>query len=423
SRIADPAGEGMVAFTVVYEDSAMQAATLSDERRGKGNSLSLLDGIPVSIKDLFDVAGDVTRAGSVALRGSEPAKADAAIVARLRAAGAIIVGRTNMTEFAFSGVGLNPHFGTPRNAFDRETGRIPGGSSSGAAVSVADGMAAAAIGTDTGGSVRIPSALNGLSGFKPTQKRIPLDGVFPLSASLDTVGPLAPTVHCCALLDAAMAGKPISPPRPRPVAGLRFAVPETILLDDLEDAVAIAFMRALDTLSDAGAVIDRIPLSELAEIPALNAKGGIICYEAYRLHERLIAERGALYDPRVRTRMEIGRAISSDEYETYKQRRAEIRQRVAKTTVSYDALLAPTTPSIAPPIADLASDEGYWRFNGRMLRNTSLFNFLDRPALSIPCHGRNTPPVGLMVVGESDDDESLISVGLGIEAALENVWR
>ncbi|MCW8971149.1 MAG: amidase family protein, partial [Rhodospirillales bacterium] len=245
----------------------------------------------------------------------------------------------------------------------------------------------------------------------------------PLSASLDTVGPLAPTVHCCALLDAVMAGKPISPPRPRPVAGLRFAVPETILLDDLEDAVAIAFMRALDTLSDAGAVIDRIPLSELAEIPALNAKGGIICYEAYRLHERLIAERGALYDPRVRTRMEIGQAISSDEYETYKQRRAEIRQRVAKTTVSYDALLAPTTPSIAPPIADLASDEGYWRFNGRMLRNTSLFNFLDRPALSIPCHGRNTPPVGLMVVGESDDDESLISVGLGIEAALENVWR
>ncbi|MCW8836549.1 MAG: amidase, partial [Rhodospirillales bacterium] len=343
--------------------------------------------------------------------------------ARLRAAGAIIVGRTNMTEFAFSGVGLNPHYGTPRNAFDRKTGRIPGGSSSGAAVSVADGMAAAAIGTDTGGSVRIPSALNGLSGFKPTQKRIPLDGVFPLSASLDTVGPLAPTVHCCALLDAVMAGKPISPPRPRPVAGLRFAVPETILLDDLEDAVAIAFMRALDTLSDAGAVIDRIPLSELAEIPALNAKGGIICYEAYRLHERLIAERGALYDPRVRTRMEIGQAISSDEYETYKQRRAEIRQRVAKTTVSYDALLAPTTPSIAPPIADLASDEGYWRFNGRMLRNTSLFNFLDRPALSIPCHGRNTPPVGLMVVGESDDDESLISVGLGIEAALENVWR
>src|SRR5579864_3980633 len=222
ARIADPAGEGARTFTRVYADRARAAADAQDQLRNAGYAASLLAGLPVSIKDLFDVAGEQTLAGSKALDDRPPAARDAPVVARLRAAGAVLIGRTNMTEFAFSGVGINPHFGTPGNPHDRRL--IPGGSSSGAAVSVGDGAAIVAIGSDTGGSVRIPAALCGIVGFKPTKRRIPRGGVIPLSTTLDSIGPLANSVGCCAIADAVMAGEAPSAPAPWPALGLRLGV-------------------------------------------------------------------------------------------------------------------------------------------------------------------------------------------------------
>src|SRR5579864_6340073 len=222
ARIADPAGEGARTFIKVYADSARAAADAQDVLRKAGYVASPLAGLPVSIKDLFDVAGEVTLAASKALDDRPPAVQDAPVVARLRAAGAVLIGRTNMTEFAFSGVGINPHFGTPGNPYDRRL--IPGGSSSGAAVSVGDGAAIVAIGSDTGGSVRIPAALCGIVGFKPTKRRIPTDGAFPLSYTLDSIGPLAPSVAACAIADAVMAGEAPSAPAPWPALGLRLGV-------------------------------------------------------------------------------------------------------------------------------------------------------------------------------------------------------
>jgi aspartyl-tRNA(Asn)/glutamyl-tRNA(Gln) amidotransferase subunit A len=418
ARIRDPDGEGARTFLTIYEEAAPAAAAESDRRLADGHARSPLEGIPVSIKDLFDVAGEVTLAASVARDDALPEKRDAAAVARLKAAGAVIVGRTNMTEFAFSGVGLNPHYGTPRNPWDRPSARIPGGSSSGAAVSVADGMAAAAIGSDTGGSVRIPAALCGLTGFKPSQKRMPLSGVFPLSETLDTIGPLAPTVACCALIDAVLAGRAPRGRAAREAAGLRLAVPETVVLDDLDEAVAAAFERALQRLSEAGARIARLPLDELAEVPEMNRGGGIVCYEAYQVHRVLLERRGRDYDPRVRARIEAGAAIPEPDYAALLRRRADLRDRVKTAAERYDALVMPTTPMVAPPIAELQPDDGYWRVNRLMLRNTGIWNLLDLPAATLPCHGEGEAPVGLMVVGADGDDGRLLAAALGMEAAL-----
>src|SRR6201993_4613189 len=266
AQIADPAGEGARTFVKVYGDSARAAADAQDRLRKAGYVASPLAGLPVSLKDLFDVAGEPPFAGSKALDDTPPAARDAPVVSRLRAAGAVLIGRTNMTEFAFSGVGINPHYGTPGNPYDRRL--IPGGSSSGAAVSVSDGGAVVAIGTDTGGSVRIPAALCGIVGFKPTQKRIPRDGVIPLSTTLDSIGPLANSVACCAVADAIMAGEaPIVPPAIS-VDALRLGVPQTYVLDGLEAQVATAFANACTMLSRAGARIIDLPLSELAELSA-----------------------------------------------------------------------------------------------------------------------------------------------------------
>jgi len=272
ARIADPAGEGKRVFVKVYADAACAAAEAQDRLRAAGYVASTLAGLPVSIKDLFDVAGERTLAGSRALDDAPPARADAPIVARLKAAGAVIIGRTNMTEFAFSGVGINPHYGTPGNPHDRSL--IPGGSSAGAPVSVADGMAAVAIGTDTGGSVRIPAALCGLVGFKPTQHRVPRDGAMPLSTTLDSIGPIGVSVACCALTDAVMAGEPAEIPQATPPDGLRLGIPQTVMLDDLEAPVAVAFERAVSALARAGARIIELPLDMLDDYARINVKGG-----------------------------------------------------------------------------------------------------------------------------------------------------
>src|SRR5579862_7749023 len=235
ARIADPVGEGQRAFIHVDREAALEAADAMDRLRKAHAAPSRFAGIPVSIKDLFDIKGQVTRAGSRALEDSAPAAADAAVVARLRGAGFVVIGRTNMTEFAYSGIGINPHYGTPKSVWRRDVGHVPGGSSSGAAVSVADRMAHGALGTDTGGSCRIPAAYNGIVGFKPTQRRVPLEGGVPLSFTLDSFGPLARTVACCAVLDAVLAGEPVVAPQPRLIKGMRLAVPTTVVLDDLDD--------------------------------------------------------------------------------------------------------------------------------------------------------------------------------------------
>src|SRR6201994_4985267 len=272
ARIADPAGEGQRTFIHVDKDAALAAADAMDHLRKAQAAPTRFAGIPVSIKDLFDIRGQVTRAGSRALDDSAPADKDATAVSRLRRAGFIVIGRTNMTEFAYSGIGINPHYGTPKSAWQRSVGHVPGGSSSGAAVSVVDGMAHGALGTDTGGSCRIPAAFNGIVGFKPTQRRVPLDGGVPLSFTLDSFGPLARTVSCCAVLDAVLADEAVVPLKPRPIKGMRLAVPTTVALDDLDDAVARTFERALETLSRQGAQIERIAVPEFLDIGVMNSK-------------------------------------------------------------------------------------------------------------------------------------------------------
>ncbi|MCP5368418.1 MAG: amidase [Hyphomicrobiales bacterium] len=423
ARIADPGGEGGTCFVAVDGEAARAQADASDALRGHGIVPSPLAGIPISAKDLFDLAGQVTTAGSAVLRGAPPAAADAPAMARLRAAGAVIVGRTNMTEFAFSGVGLNPHYGTPRNPFDRDPadrarGRIPGGSSSGAAVSVTDGMAAAAIGTDTGGSVRIPSAFCGLTGFKPTQRRIPLDGAYPLSANFDSIGPLAPRVACCALLDAVMAGQAPRDPAPRPAATLRLGVPQSVVLDDLDAEVARAFEAALTSLGDAGVGLVDLPLPELAEIVRVNGAGGLITADAYAIHRHLLESAGDGYDPRVRTRILRGREQSAADYIDVLNARRDLCRRADAATAAVDALVLPTVPMVAPFIDDLRQDDGYARLNVRALRNTNLFNFLDRCAVSLPCQAPGDLPVGLMLVGPTGGDQGLLAVAAGVEAIL-----
>ena len=415
-RIADPAGEGERTFIKVYADGAREAADAQDRLRRAGYVASPLAGLPVSIKDLFDVKGEVTLAGSKALDDREPAERDAPPVARLRAAGAVLIGRTNMTEFAFSGLGINPHYGTPGNPYDRAL--IPGGSSSGAAVSVADGEAVVAIGSDTGGSVRIPAALCGLAGFKPTQFRISRDGAIPLSWTLDSIGPLANSIACCAIADAVMAGEPAEAPAPMPVGGLRLGVPQTYVLDNLSDAVASAFSAACAALSRAGAQLRDLPLTELAELPRINAGGGFAPIEAYAWHKPLIERRGNEYDPRVRTRMERDAAMSAVDYIDLVAARKDLIARVAAHTAGFDALLMPTVAITAPPIAACARDEDYRRLNAMILRNPSVINFLDRCAATVPIQPPGTPPVGLMIVGEHGGDRRLLGVARGIEAAL-----
>lgn len=417
ARIADPSGEGRRAFLRVYADNARAAADAQDKLRGAGYVASPLAGLPVSIKDLFDVAGERTLAGSRALDDAPAAADDARVVARLRAAGAVLIGRTNMTEFAFSGVGINPHYGTPGNPYDRT--RIPGGSSSGAPVSVADGFAAVAIGTDTGGSVRIPAALCGIVGFKPTQRRVPRDGVVPLSTTLDSIGPLGNTVACCALADAVLAGEPPVLPRPMPVEGLRLAVPQTLVLDDLDAEVAAAFERACSTLARAGARVVGLPLKELGDYAAINVKGGFSPVEAYAWHAALLARRGDDYDPRVRARIEPGSEMTAVEYIALCRQRAELIARIDAGTADFDAVIMPTVAVVAPPIAAFTEDQEYRRLNARILRNTSIVNFLDGCALTLPIQPPGAAPVGLMLVGRRGDDHRLLGMGLGIEAVAD----
>src|SRR5271165_6785464 len=348
AKIADPNGEGQRTFIRVDKQAALDAADAMDHLRKANAAPSRFAGIPVSIKDLFDIKGQVTRAGSRALEDSAPAETDAAAVARLRRAGFILIGRTNMTEFAYSGIGINPHFGTPKSTWQRGIGHVPGGSSSGAAVSVADGMAHGALGTDTGGSCRIPAAYNGIVGFKPTQRRVPREGGVPLSFSLDSFGPLANSVSCCAILDAVLADEPVTALRKRPIKGVRLAVPTTIVLDELDEAVAKTFDRALNTLSKLGAEIEHIEVPEFLDSITMNSKGGFAAAEGYAWHRYLLTSKGDVYDPRVSIRILRGEAISAADYIDLIQARRSLIARANARLALYDALVLPTTANTPP---------------------------------------------------------------------------
>jgi len=418
ARIADPAGEGARAFTKVYAELARDEADHCDRLRRAGIVRSPVDGLPVSVKDLFDVAGDVTRAGSKVLGDAAPAPLDAGAVARLRAAGAVIVGRTNMVEFAFGVVGANPHYGTPKNPFDRAAGRIPGGSSSGAAVAVADEMCAMALGTDTRGSVRVPAALCGVTGFKPTARRVPRDGAFPLSYTLDSVGPLADSVTTCAVFDAVLAGEASSALTALSCRGLRLLLPRSGVLDDLDPAVAAAFDAALATLIDAGALVIEVPMPVFDRQGDYFRAGGFAGAEAYSIHRPRL-DRIDEYDPRVGKRIVLGKDLSGADYaELGRLRSASIRE-FETAAAPFDAILMPTVPCTAPTIAEATvSDEAYFRWNARILRNVGLINFLDGCAASLPCHAGGTAPVGLSVCGVGMSDRHTLAVAAGIEAAL-----
>lgn len=422
-RIADPAGEGVRAFVGIAADDARTAADAYDALRKAGAHPGPYAGIPISIKDLFDVAGQETRAGSRVLAGRPVATRDAPAVARLRAAGFVLVGRTNMTEFAYSGLGINPHYGTPLNPWQREQRRIPGGSSSGAAVAVADGMALAGLGSDTGGSCRIPAAFCGITGFKPTARRVPREGAIPLSSSLDSIGPLAPSVACCAAIDAIIADPSAEDNEQArteaSLAGLRAGLAGAYTTDGMDDAVAAAFARALSELSRAGVQLSEAALPELHDIPRINAKGGLVGAQAYAWHRPLIEQHADLYDPWVLQRFDAGRSQSAADYIDVIEARRRMHGSVHPKLRALDVLLAPTVPIAPPRLDDLAQTEVSNKTNLLVLRNPALVNFLDGCAVSIPIHRRGEAPVGLMLIGAPGQDRRLLAIAELAEAALE----
>jgi aspartyl-tRNA(Asn)/glutamyl-tRNA(Gln) amidotransferase subunit A len=419
ARIADPAGEGARAFIKVYTQAARADADHADALRKAGVRRSLVDGLPVSLKDLFDVAGDVTRAGSKVLAGAPPAARDAAAVARLRAAGAVFIGRTNMVEFAFGGVGTNAHYGTPKNPWDRKTGRVPGGSSSGAAVAQADGMCAMALGSDTRGSIRQPAALCGVVGFKPTSRRVPREGAFPLSYTLDSVGPLANSVACCAAYDAVLAAEPGARLADLPLEGLRLMLPRSSALDDLDREVEMAFEGAVKQLAAKGARLAEVAMPAFDRQAEYFKGGGYAGAEAYYLH-RPHLDRIDEYDPRVGKRVLMGKDMSAADYVALGFLREEYIRGVEAAAAPFDAILMPTVPCVAPTIAEASrSDDDYFRWNFRIMRNTGLINFLDGCAATLPVHSRGAAPVGLMVCGVAGSDRRTLAVAAAIERALE----
>jgi Asp-tRNA(Asn)/Glu-tRNA(Gln) amidotransferase A subunit family amidase len=402
-------------FTKLYPDAARAAAVHADAMRAAGVEMPALAGLPVSIKDLVDVAGETTLAGSVVLKDAPPAGQDAPVVRRLRAAGAAIIGKTNMTEFAYSGLGINPHYGTPANPADDKVARIPGGSSSGAAVSVASGMCVAGLGSDTGGSIRIPAAFCGLVGFKSTARRVPTEGVIPLSTTLDTLCAMTRSVDDCILVDGILAGAPLDIPA-LPLEGLRLGLPQTMVLDDLDAHVATSFSSALTRLSAAGARIVETPLTLYDDFNPLRKFSAT---ESYAWHRKLLAEREAEYDPRVASRIKAGADFDAADYIDLCAARRRWIAGMEHELTPFDALVMPTVAIVAPPIDALtASDEAYVTANALVLRNASSVNMMDGCAISIPCHAQGTLPVGLMLVASGMSDARLLAIARAVEAAL-----
>ena len=418
ARIDDPKGEGARACLTVYREAAKAAAEAADARAKAGITLGPLDGAILTIKDLFDVAGEVTRAGSKVI-GEEgaPASEDAPVVRRLRAAGAVIVAKTNMSEFAFSGVGVNPHFGTPGNPADRK--RVPGGSTAGGAVAVADDMCEIAIGSDTGGSCRTPAAFCGIVGYKPSRQRIPTVGAFPLSQTLDSIGPLSKSVAECAAADAVMANESPQAPRAVPLANLRIGIPQGMPLENLDDAVGKAFAAALDKLGKVGARLSDEVLPAIEGMNEVNKLGGgITPTEAYAVHRDRFSRRGDDIDQLIRRRIERAKDNSAADYIAMTQRRLSLIEEMDAAIADVDVLAMPTAAVIAPLIADLEKPEEFARRNAMCLRNTSIWNFFDNCAISLPLPKQGGQNVGLMLVARNGHDHRLFRIAAAVEKAL-----
>lgn len=415
-----PGGQGAKSFVKLNPDEARADADRADLIRSQGRMASRFCGLPFAYKDLFDAAGEVTTAGSTTLQAAAPARTDCDAIARLRAAGMVPIGRTNMVEFAYGGVGTNPHFGTPLSVYERDRGRIPGGSSSGSAVAVADEMCPMALGSDTGGSCRVPAAFNAITGYKPTARRVSLRGVFPLSPSFDSVGPLAPSVQCCAYIDALLAGDWAGDIATRSIEGLRLGVPQNLVLEGMDASVAEAFASALSRLSRAGARLTDMRLGVLDSYREVTARGGIPAMEAWAGHRKRLKEHFGRYDPRVSKRIQTAAGRDAADYLDLLERRKSMVRQADREANAFDALLMPTVPVVPPLLADVQSEEDYFQVNGLILRNTSIANFLDCCAISIPISNPAEPPVGLMVYGRKGGDVDLFSVAASIEATLSS---
>jgi amidase/aspartyl-tRNA(Asn)/glutamyl-tRNA(Gln) amidotransferase subunit A len=414
-----------LAHVLLTLDEARAAAQLADARIARGEDAGALAGLAVSVKDLFDVHGQITRAGSSWLNDGQPAASDAPAVARLRAAGAALIGRTQMTEFAFSGLGLNPHTGTPANATLAGLGwpgRVPGGSTSGGAVSVACGASWAALGSDTGGSLRIPAALHGLVGYKSSQHLVPLAGTVPLATSFDTVGAITRSVRDAIVLHEVLADRRVMRAG-RNVANLRLGWTRRFFLDDLEPGVGAAWQASLDALAAAGATLVELDLPALDDLPRLTEGGGITAAEAWAWHAAHLPAHADAYDPRVLTRVQRGRLIDAARLQSLRGLRADWIARLQAQIAGVDLMLAPTLPRAVPPIADLLDDDAaYVALNAALLRNPAVINLFDGCAISLPALGPvGAAPVGLMAWAARDADDRLLDAACAIEATFRNV--
>lgn len=416
--------EDKTVFLEVTAERARAEALASRNRHKAGRSLGPLDGVPISWKDLFDVKGTRTTVGSDVFRSAPPAAQDATVVSHAAAAGMVCLGKVNLSEFAFSGLGINPHYGTPRNPFDTDTPRIPGGSSSGSAVSVASGLAPCSIGTDTGGSVRIPAALNGLVGYKSSERRIEKYGAFDLSPTLDTIGPLSKTVEDAVLLDAMLRGAVLPAAKHRSLQGVNILVPENIVFDDAEEAVVRNFDACIAKLETAGARITRSKMPIFEEMRNLTSEhGAIVSAESYLVHKmRIESSEGHKIDSRVVSRIMNGAKMSSFDLLTIQRER---RRLIAAFSAELgDGLLAmPTVAHTAPEIAPLNADtQKYHAVNMLTLRNTMIGNFMATCGLALPsgCDARGLP-TSILFSGPFESDDRLLSLGLGIEKELSEL--
>lgn len=409
-------------FTVVLPERAMHEAEASARRISAGRSLGLLDGIPVAWKDLYAMSGVPTTAGSVVLKNAPAAQDDAAVVTALGNAGMISIGRVNMSEFAFSGLGINPHYGTPRNPRARDVDRLPGGSSSGSGVAVAADLVPVSIGTDTGGSIRIPAAFNGIVGYKASRGRYSMRGVFPLAKSLDSLGPLCRTVQDAVWVDAAMRGLPAPEIRRGNLEGLSIVVPTTVVFDGAEDGVVSAFEAALGRLQRAGAHVRRQPFPVFERIFETMARHGpLVTAEAYALHrDRLEGAQSAMIDRRVVARARLGQKIGLADYIATLDVREALIVQIAASVGPNELIAYPTVAHVAPLTAPLLDDDTLFvETNARTLRNTLIGNFLDWCGVSLPCGtGEGGMPVGLLLSAQPHHDAHLLSMALSAEAVV-----
>jgi aspartyl-tRNA(Asn)/glutamyl-tRNA(Gln) amidotransferase subunit A len=407
-------------FILVTRARALGEAAASRKRHREGRAASPLDGVPVAWKDLVDMAGERTTAGSALYAEAPPKEKDAPIVTNLSAAGLVALGKTNLSEFAFSALGLNPHFGTPRNPRDPATPRIAGGSSSGAAVAVAGGLSPCAIGSDTGGSIRAPASFCGIVGFKTSEGRIDKQGVFPLSRTLDTIGPLAHTVEDCVLIDMALRGQSSNSVRPIDLSGVEFVAPDKSGIDDAEPAVAANLETALKRLAGAGAKVTSRPIPQIGAMRALSAKyGSFVAIEAYAEHRAIFDSADAQrMDRRVVKRALGGRVPERDVLNLQRGREELI---AALTDELKGALLVlPATPMTAPAIDALERDDELFRVtNLRAIHYTFLGNLFRMCGLALPSGADAAGlPTGVQFLAPGGDDDRLLSIGLSMESAL-----